>query len=188
MQKSISFGQANIDYTLRVHARARRLRLSIYYDGRCVVTTPLRVTEGLVEKFLHEKSEWILGKLDHFKKANIIPPKKFSKQEIALYKKEALALAENHLAYFNQFYGFTYKKVTIRNQKTRWGSCSKAGNINFNYKIALLPPELADYIVVHELCHLGQMNHSLKFWELVARTVPEYKALRKKLKSSHKEL
>jgi predicted metal-dependent hydrolase len=82
----------------------------------------------------------------------------------------------------NKPYGFVYGKIAIRNQKTRWGSCSRRGNLNFNYRVGLLPQKLMDYVIVHELCHLGEFNHSYKFWDLVAKTVPEYKAIRQELK------
>ncbi|PIP23438.1 MAG: hypothetical protein COX90_01110 [Candidatus Nealsonbacteria bacterium CG_4_10_14_0_2_um_filter_38_17] len=73
----------------------------------------------------------------------------------------------------------------MKNQKTRWGSCFKKGNPNFNYKIALLSQRLADYIVVHELCHLGELNHSQKSWNLVAKAVPDYPEIRDELKNCH---
>ena len=100
----------------------------------------------------------------------------------AKHKEVALKLAEERVRHFNALYGFAFNKIQIRNQKTRWGSCSKKGNLTFNYKIALLPQRLADYIVVHELCHLGQFNHSEKFWNLVARAIPDHLAIRKELK------
>ena len=90
----------------------------------------------------------------------------------------ARALVQSHLARANAHYGFTYKKVFIRNARTRWGSCSSRGNLGFNYRIVKLPPELVHYIVVHELCHLKEFNHSAKFWALVAETVPNWKAAR----------
>lgn len=108
--------------------------------------------------------------------------KKGSKSEYLKYKVQALDLVKNKLEHFNQFYNFKYNKVTVRNQSTRWGSCSKSGNINFNYKLALLPESLVDYVVVHELCHLGEFNHSKNFWDLVARTVPDYKERRQELR------
>lgn len=108
--------------------------------------------------------------------------RKGNTKEYAQYKNVALKLVLERLEYFNQFYGFTYHKVTIRNQKTRWGSCSKAGNLNFSYRIALLPSCLADYIIVHELCHLGQFNHSQTFWNLVAQQFPDHPKLCKNLK------
>ncbi len=84
----------------------------------------------------------------------------------------------------NAPYGFRWKRIAIRNTRSRWGSCSRAGNLNFNYKILLLPPELADYIIVHELCHLAELNHSPAFWALVSRTFPDYAAMRRDLKKS----
>jgi predicted metal-dependent hydrolase len=98
------------------------------------------------------------------------------------YKSTARALVLSRLEYFNQFYNFKYNSVRIKNQKTRWGSCSKKGNLNFSYKLALLSPWQADYIIVHELCHLGEFNHSQKFWALVAQTIPDYKKIRQELK------
>ena len=80
------------------------------------------------------------------------------------------------LEYFNSHYGYTYNRVAIRNQKTCWGSCTEKGNLNFSYKLMFLPPHLMDYIVVHELCHLKELNHGKQFWELVAIAMPEYKS------------
>ena len=106
---------------------------------------------------------------------------KNSKKDFEKYKEAARDLVLRRIAFFNKTYGFAFKKIAIRNQKTRWGSCSKTGTISFNYKIALLPSHLADYIIIHELCHVGEMNHSRKFWSLVARTMPDYVLLRKEL-------
>ena len=91
------------------------------------------------------------------------------------------------LTHWNQFYGFTFGRVTIKNHKSRWGSCSKKGNLNFNYKIALLPSELADYIIVHELCHLGEFNHSSRFWALVAKAIPNHRVLRARLRFNRED-
>ncbi len=101
-----------------------------------------------------------------------LPSKKYLE-----YKEKAREIATSRLEYFNQHYKLTYGKVSIRNQKSRWGSCSSKGNLNFNYKIALLPPHLADYVIVHELCHRGQFNHSQKFWDLVGETLSNYEKL-----------
>jgi predicted metal-dependent hydrolase len=108
--------------------------------------------------------------------------KKKNNSTYLTHKSQALYLAKVRLEHFNQFYNFKYNKVTIRNQISRWGSCSKRGNLNFNYRIALLPEELRDYIIVHELCHLGEFNHSKNFWALVEKTIPNWSELRKKLK------
>ncbi len=82
----------------------------------------------------------------------------------------------------NVHYGFEYKKVAIRDQKRRWGSCSKSGNLNFNYRILFLPPHLADYIIVHELCHLKEFNHGKNFWTLVGQAVPVYESHKQELR------
>ncbi len=107
------------------------------------------------------------------------------KAEFIKYKLQARELVENRIAHFNVAYQFPIKKITIKNQKTRWGSCSKKGNLNFNYKIALLAPAMADYIIVHELCHLEQFNHSPAFWDLVKKTIPNYRAIKKQFKKIH---
>lgn len=95
-----------------------------------------------------------------------------------ILKKEALILVQNRLAHFNTYYNFSYNKISIRNQKTRWGSCSTRGNLSFNVKILLLPIDMQDYLVVHELCHLKEFNHSERFWSLVAQQIPDYKEIR----------
>ena len=103
------------------------------------------------------------------------------KAEYLKYKDQAKIFVINKVTELNKNYGYKINRITIRNQKTRWGSCSKKGNMNFNYKIVLLPEKLAEYIIVHEICHLGEFNHSANFWNLVAQTVPDYKEKRKEL-------
>jgi len=97
-------------------------------------------------------------------------------------KQFAKHFVEAKVNYFNQFYNFKINRIAIKNQSTRWGSCSSKRNLNFNYKIIYLKAELADYLIVHELCHLGQLNHSKKFWELVKQTIPNYVKINKELK------
>ena len=97
------------------------------------------------------------------------------KEDYLTYKLSALVLTTERIHHFNTQYNFRFKNISIRNQTTRWGSCSSKGNLSFNYLIIRLPKHLADYIVVHELCHLGEFNHSAKFWDLVSRADPEYK-------------
>jgi len=100
-------------------------------------------------------------------------------------KEAARALVRERVGHFMAHYGtkhgITHGKIAIRNQKSRWGSCSKKGNLNFNYKLVFLEPELRDYVIVHELCHIKEFNHGKGFWALVAETVPEWKVLRKRL-------
>jgi predicted metal-dependent hydrolase len=103
------------------------------------------------------------------------------RQYLAL-REQARTLVKVRIAYFNTHYRHTVGKIFIKNHKSRWGSCSEKGNLNFNYKVALLPPAVADYVVVHELCHLREFNHSERFWALVAQTIPDYKARRAQLR------
>ena len=97
-------------------------------------------------------------------------------------REQASRLVESRIKYFNDFYNFKINRITIKNQKTRWGSCSSKGNLNFNYKIIYLKPALADYLIVHELCHLGELNHSKRFWALVSQTIPDYVSINKELR------
>lgn len=141
----------------------------------------------MIEKMITEKREWILEKLEVARRDGALrrlesAPKR-TKKQVAEDKNRALEIIRSRIAHFNLVYRLSWKRIAIRNQRTRWGSCSKRGNLNFNYKIALLPPYLADYIIVHELCHLAQMNHSKKFWDLVAQTIPDWKERRKEIRT-----
>lgn len=109
-------------------------------------------------------------------------------QHYAQHKESAREVTLKKLEYFNQFYNFTYNRVAIRNTRSRWGSCSSKQNLNFNYRILFLPPELQDYLIVHELCHLQEMNHAPQFWALVAQQIPDYKIRIKQLRELEKEL
>lgn len=183
MMQYIELHKRKIPYVLKISKRAKRLRIAIYCDGAFVVTAPKNINISLIEKFIVQKSQWVVDKLNYFNQFPHTLKKENSIEEYLKYKKQALLLVENKVKKFNVIYNFSYNKINIKNQKTRWGSCSKKGNLNFNYKIALLPDRLAEYIVVHELCHLGQFNHSQKFWNLVAKTIPDYLEIRENLKS-----
>jgi predicted metal-dependent hydrolase len=183
MKKRIQIGNREVEYDLKVNARARSIRLAVHPEKGLQVTLPKRVSKVMAEKFIVQKSEWILKYLERFKETLGNSSKKLTVKEIKKYKEDARSLAAARLAHFNSFYNFSYNTVSIKAQKTRWGSCSRKKNLNFNYKIALLPLHLTDYIIVHELCHLAQMNHSAKFWTLVAQTIPDHTARRKELRS-----
>ena len=105
-----------------------------------------------------------------------------NRREYVEQKETARALVESRLLHWNKHYSFKYGRVSVRNQRSRWGSCSSKGNLNFNFRIVTLPIHIADYIIVHELCHIGQFNHSEKFWNLVEETQPDYIKLQKELK------
>ena len=182
MHQTIELQGQPVTYTLRQSARARRMRLAIYGDGSFVVTVPIRFRWEEVERFIFQKSHWIIEKLDQVKRFSVPPMQKHTAGDVRRYKEAAHRIARERVDHFNALYRFTFQRISIRNQKTRWGSCSKKGNLNFNYRIALLPERLADYLVVHELCHLAEFNHSKKFWDLVAKTIPDYAERRRELK------
>jgi predicted metal-dependent hydrolase len=180
-KKIIIQGQ-EITYSLRSYKSSRHLRLAVHDNGTVAVTKQIFVTEKMVSDFLETKADWILQQLSKTSKnTNILSPA----QELINYKRykvRAHNFVTDRLEYFNRFYSFEYGRVSVRRQKTRWGSCSRTGNLNFNYRLIFLEPAEADYIIVHELCHLGEFNHSPNFWALVARQIPDYRNLRKKLK------
>ena len=101
------------------------------------------------------------------------------------YRQKAEEVIRDRLEHFNEHYGFHFNRVAFRDQKSRWGSCSKAGNLNFNWRLVMAPIEVIDYVVIHELCHLREMNHSRRFWALVEQTVPNHKESRTWLKENH---
>ena len=174
-----------IEYTVVENRRAKRIIVSVRPGGVVRVTIPHKRFVGQAAKLVLQQKEWILKAVEKFRTVSVVPRvSPTSKRADYLKDKEvARRLATARLAHFNAHYNFNIGRIAIKNQSSRWGSCSKKGNLNFNYKIALLPPHLADYIIVHELCHLGQLNHSPKFWALVSEAVPNYKTARKELRS-----
>ena len=160
--------------------RMRRLSVTIHKNKEIVVRSPDFISVSDIESFLKQKSDWIRKALKKIDES--VPGVVHSKEEVMEYKNKARGILLERLPFYNRQYNFSWKKVTVKIMKTRWGSCSSKGNLNFNYKIALLPSSLADYIIVHELCHLKEMNHGERFWSLVEKQMPQYKQLRKELK------
>lgn len=158
------------------------MRLAVYCGGLVVVTIPHHFQETAADRFIQEKTKWLFSKINFFKRFNSAPVARYGRKDYLRHKDEAYLLAKEKVAYFNQFYGYRLNKINIKNQKTRWGSCSKNGNLNFNFKTLFLSERLRDYIIVHELCHLKEFNHSRNFWSLVAETFPQWLAVKKELK------
>lgn len=104
------------------------------------------------------------------------------------YRNAARALFNARVAYYHQFTGGNYTSITIRDQKSRWGSCSSRGTLSFNYRLVFAPPKVLDYVVIHELCHLTHMNHSKNFWNMVEQIMPEYKVYKSWLREHGQEL
>jgi len=183
IQKKMTLRSEKIEYTVRKHRTAKRLKLVISCDGNCTVTLPWRMGFVSADEFIRKNAEWVLEKMKAMKKIgkNSLFAR-HDQEEYLKLKETAREMVNSRLEKFAEFYGFQYNGVAIRNQKTRWGSCSSKGNLNFNYKILLLPQRHADYIIVHELCHLKEFNHGKRFWNLVAQTIPEYERIVKQLK------
>lgn len=182
MIKEVIIGN-KIKVKIRKSSRARLMRIAVYRDGRVLAVQPVRISFTHLLRFIESKIGWTEKKLKYFEKlAPIVHSVRYSKKEKICLKVEAKKLVLKKLKHFNQSYNFDYKKIFIRDQKTRWGSCSKGGNLNFNYKIAALPEKMADYIIVHELCHLAEFNHSKNFWDLVSKNMPDYLEIRKELR------
>lgn len=172
--------EKSIRYTIQKSKRAKRLRLSVRSDGSVFVTAPVGVRKFIIQNFVAEKRHWIDKRLQFFRE--IKPIRVFSQQDYVDSKEKAKALAVERVEHFKKFYDFTYNRISIKNQKTRWGSCSKKGNLNFNYKIIFLSEEMRDYVIVHEICHLLEFNHSEKFWKFVQITCPNYVEIKKQLR------
>lgn len=170
------------EYTLRRKKFIKKIRLVIKRTGEIIITAPYLLPVKYIDDFFVQQKDWIEGKQEVFKlmpEPNI----KSKKGDYKKYKEEARILVHKKIIEINSFYHFKFNKIFIKNQKTRWGSCSNRKNLNFNYKIILLPNELLEYIITHELCHLQEMNHGKEFWNLVAQRDPEYKKHHKKLQT-----
>ena len=175
-------------YTYKKSKRARNIRITVRRSGEVVVTIPRLVPHFVVERFVKSKQEWIEKKVAEFaaKREKINPDAgKYgtgTRKEFLAHKEAALALVREKVLHFASLYDVAPLSIRIRNQKSRWGSCSHHGSLSFNYRIVFLPPELQDYLVVHEICHMREFNHSKAFWDLVGEQIGDYKVLRKRLK------
>jgi predicted metal-dependent hydrolase len=176
----------NTPYKIRRNSRAKRMSISISPDGQVTATAPHRVKEESIHSFVDSHKEWIkkhLLKIE--KKVGKIQNKDLtihSKIHYKKHKESAREIITERVEELSQKFGFTYKRIAIRNPKGRWGSCSQKGNLNFNYKLMFCKPEVMDYVIIHELCHLKELNHSARFWFLVKSFCPDYKKWERELK------
>ena len=181
MEKYI-FQNGQIEIEIQVIRSARKsMALEVKQEGRVVVRVPKRLSDHEISSFIEKHRNWLLRKLALLENRicyHIPPAKDLTREESA----QVQDLFSSKVEYYAAVMGVTYGRITIRNQKTRWGSCSSKGNLNFNYRLAYLPEELLDYVGVHELAHRIYMDHSERFWQKVAQYFPDYKNCRKKLK------
>lgn len=166
----------------------KTLSIEIGNDLNLYVKAPLNLSDSEIKKFISSKRTWIEKHMLSMKERQEETAKnaepKLTNEDIKALADKALEYIPKRVEYFAKQLGVTYNRITIRNQTTRWGSCSGKKNLNFNCLLMLMPKEMIDYTVVHELCHLKEMNHSKNFYNLVASILPDYKEREKWFKES----
>lgn len=172
------------DITIEViRSKRKTMGLQIKQNGEVKARIPYGALDREVRKFIDKHKTWIIEKRKEIttkapEPFSVVPLEELTGQEAEAIKNKFL----ERTAYYAEKMDVTYGRITIRNQKTRWGSCSSKGNLNFNYRLYFLADELLDYVVVHELAHRRYMNHSKEFWQEVERYFPNYRECRQKLK------
>lgn len=169
-----------------IRSRRKTMAIEIKEDGRVLVRVPLRAGAEQIQAFLTANEAWIRTHLQKVlarqaERERLQIPK-LSEVQVRSLAEQAKKIIPARIACYAPQMGVTYGRITIRNQKTRWGSCSAKGNLNFNCLLMLTPIEIVDYVVVHELAHRKEMNHSAAFWREVERVLPDYRSRRKWLK------
>lgn len=175
-----------------IRSNRKTVAIQVNSDLSVTVRAPRSVSEKDIEEILKKKEAWISKHIEKIKETKerfeAEPTEKLTREKVIALADEALKVIPERVEYFAKVIGVTYGKITVRNQKTRWGSCSSKGNLNFNCLLMLAPPEVLDYVVVHELCHRKQMNHSKAFWLEVEKVLPNYKEVRKWLKEGGSQM
>lgn len=165
-----------------IRSSRKTMALQIAPDGHLVMRLPRRLPEKEAFKFAMSHEGWIgrnYRKVTEQKRERPV----YGEEEIRAFIEKLRPVLEHRVSYYASLMKVDYGRITIRNQKTRWGSCSSAGNLNFNWRLSLLPEPLCDYVIVHELAHRLEMNHSARFWMQVAQILPDYKERRRLLKA-----
>jgi len=167
----------------------KNLNIKVLKNGKIQVIVPrvgfYSIGQKRIEKILEERFDFVTTALERYEKLSQKYPDLFTFEEkhYRQHRQTAQELIKAKVDYYCRQYDFRYNRISIRNQSTRWGSCSAQGNLNFSYKLIFLTPEEQDYIVVHELCHLKEQNHSRNFWNLVKKILPEYKKIHKNIQN-----
>lgn len=175
-----------------IRSNRKTIALQIDKNLKLTVRAPFRMTDNQIKDFLHEKTPWISKHMqevaEKMKNIEEHPVERMTTEEIRALADKAVEYIPERVAYFAEQMQVSYGRITIRNQKTRWGSCSTQSNLNFNCLLMLTPPEVIDYVVVHELCHRKEMNHSPRFWKEVEAVLPNYREQKEWLKEHGNEV
>lgn len=177
-------------YMVEIKRSARRtMSVEISHDGRVIVRAPRRLSEKRIYEFLDDRADWIAGHIEKIKRRNVRHDEviqeiksrfgNLTEADLPRIKKAARKDLTARVEKFAPLIGVTYGRISIRRQKTMWGSCSSNGNLNFNCLLMLAPDSIKDYVVIHELCHRLHMDHSREYWSEVARIIPDYRERRR---------
>lgn len=174
--EEVTVWEAKLQFQI-LRSDRKKIAIQILPNGEVLVRAPYHVPQTMIDALVREQSEWILRSQKRMRMQNAVreqlPP--LSQQDIQRLADQALKVIPKRVAFFAERLGVTYQKITIRNQRGRWGSCSAEGNLNFNCLLMLAPPSVLDYVIVHELCHRKELNHSTAFWNEVQAVLPNYK-------------
>lgn len=178
-----------LEYEIIRSAR-RTVAIQIQKDGSVLVRAPRRCSKSFIDGFVREKQDWIVRKQQELAIRRERMEEESRQQpvlteaDLRQYQRQAAEKIAQKVAYYGELMEVTCGRITIRDQKTRWGSCSTKGNLNFNWRLILAPEEVLDYVVVHELAHRKEMNHSERFWREVEKILPDYRSRRLWLKQN----
>ncbi len=180
-QMGISFDDIEV-----VRSYRKTIGLEVKKDGRVLVRAPVGFPTADIKRFVSDHEDWIQKHLEMVRKRaqQPAPRDRLTMDEIRALAEKAKKVIPERVEHYAPLIGVTYGRITIRNQKSRWGSCSAKGNLNFNCLLMLTPIEVLDSVVVHELCHRKFMNHSRQFYDEVLRVFPEYKKWHKWLRDN----
>ncbi len=163
-----------------IRSKRRTMCLQIKRDGSVVVRAPFKISKKIIDDFVSKHTDWITKKLDSVKSKKEY--ENIDMETAEKLKKQAKEIILPRVSYFSEIMGVFPERVSINSAKTRFGSCSSKKSLNFSYRLVFYPPEAIDYVCVHELAHLTEMNHSKKFWAIVEKYLPDYKERKKLLK------
>lgn len=169
-----------MEYTLKRSRRAKYMRLRVHPGGAVVLIVPIGSSHGAIQEFLHRQTEWLKRAVARMMEYRSLPVS--GRRDYLKYREQARAFLHERAAHWNTFCNVRVGRIAIKNTRRTWGSCSRKGNLNFSYTLLFLPRELADYVVVHELCHVREPNHSPAFWAEVAKALPDFTRRRKELR------